>query len=62
MSMPSPDLVVRLRGFLDSEARSCSMDPGCVTPEYVWRMWGEGVSLEEIAAALPAARAGLWNS
>ena len=62
MSMPCPDLIVRLRDFLESEARSCSMDPGCVTPEYVWRMWGEGVSLEEIADALPAAREVLWCS
>ena len=61
MSMQGPDLIVRLRDFLESEARSCSMDPGCVTPEYVWRMWGEDVSVEEIAAALPAARAGVFK-
>ena len=28
-------LISRLREFLESEARSCSMDFGCVTPLYV---------------------------
>lgn len=32
-------IVDRLREFMESEARSCSMDPGCITPEYVYRMW-----------------------
>jgi len=34
------DLVKRLQDFIESEARSCSMDPDCITPEYVYRMWG----------------------
>ena len=34
-------IVDRLREFMESEARSCSMDPGCITPEYVYRMWVE---------------------
>lgn len=38
----------RLLEFIENEARSCSMDPGCITPEYVYRMWGGSVSLEEI--------------
>ena len=42
----------RLRQFLESEARSCSMDFGCITPEYVYRMWGGAVPIEEIADAL----------
>ncbi len=46
------DVVARLREFMDNEARSCSMDFGCVTPEYVYRMWGGSVPLEDIAAAL----------
>lgn len=46
------DVVARLREFMDNEARSCSMDFGCVTPEYVYRMWGGSVQLEDIAAAL----------
>lgn len=46
------ELITRLREFLESEARSCSMDPGCITPEYVYRMWGGKVPLEDIASAL----------
>ena len=38
----------RLRTFMENEARSCSMDFGCITPEYVYRMWGGAVPLEEI--------------
>lgn len=46
------DLLEKLRQFLESEARSCSMDPGCITPEYVFRMWGGQVPLEDIKAGL----------
>lgn len=46
------DLVSRLREFLDDEARSCSMDSGCVTPEYIQRMWGGTVVIEDIKNAL----------
>lgn len=46
------DLMSRLREFLDNEARSCSMDFGCVTPEYVYRMWGGAVAIEDIRDAL----------
>jgi hypothetical protein len=46
------DLTTRLKQFIEYEARSCSMDPGCITPEYVYRMWGGTVSLEEIEKAL----------
>jgi len=28
------------------------MDFGCVTPEYVYRMWGGSVALEDIEAAM----------
>ena len=42
----------RLREFLEDEARSGSMDFGCITPLYVYRMWGGAVSMEEIAADL----------
>lgn len=37
---------------MDIEAKSCSMDYGCITPEYVYRMWGGTVKLEEIEIAL----------
>lgn len=46
------DIVERLKSFLDNEARSCSMDYGCVTPLYVYRMWGGQVALDEIATGL----------
>ena len=46
------DFVARLREFMDEEAKSCSMDFGCITPEYVYRMWGGMVSIEEIRTAL----------
>lgn len=46
------DIVIRLREFMDNEAKSCSMDFGCVTPEYVYRMWGGTVALSDIVVAL----------
>ena len=46
------DIVSRLTEFLMNEARSCSMDFGCVTPQYVYRMWGGTVALEDIEAGL----------
>lgn len=42
------DVVARLREFLEQEARSCSMEYWCVTPLYVYRMWGGAVPMEEI--------------
>lgn len=42
------DIVRRLQEFMENEARSCSMDFGYVTPEYVYRMWGGKVPLNEI--------------
>lgn len=49
-------LVQRLKEFMENEARSCSMDFGCVTPEYVYRMWGGTVAIEEIANAMKEVR------
>lgn len=46
------DVVSRLKEFMEHEARSCSMDPGCITPEYVYRMWGGAVPLNEIEEAM----------
>lgn len=51
------DIVDRLREFLENEARSCSMDFGCVTPEYVFRSWGGSVAIDEIATGLMELRA-----
>ena len=44
-------IVTRLKDFIENETRSCSMDFGCITPQYVYRMWGGDVPLEEIEAA-----------
>ena len=49
-------LVIRLREFLEVEARSCSMDFGCITPLYVYRAWGQTVAIDEIAAGLAELR------
>lgn len=40
------------RSCLENEARSCSMDFGCVTPEYIQRMSGGMYSIDEIQAVL----------
>ena len=45
------DITERLRQFIENETRSCSMDFGCITPLYIYRMWGGVVALEEIEAA-----------
>ena len=50
------DIVDRLREFLENEARACSMDFGCVTPEYVFRSWGGSVTIDEIATGLTELR------
>ena len=42
------DIVLRIRDLIENEARSCSMDFGCITPLYVYRMLGGEVSLEKI--------------
>ncbi len=50
------EIVLRLKEFMENEARSCSMDFGCVTPEYVYRMWGGAVAIEDIATAMEEVR------
>lgn len=45
------DVVARLKDFIESVMRSCSMDYGCITPEYVQRAWGGRVAIEDIEAA-----------
>ena len=49
-------LVEKIKQFLENEARSCSMDFGCITPEYVSRMFGGTVPMDEIADALNEAK------
>lgn len=44
----SMDIVDRLRELIEDEARSCSMDFGCITPKYIHRMLGGTVPMEDI--------------
>jgi len=50
------DVKSLLKEFMENEARSGSMDFGCITPLYVYRMWGGAVPMEEIAAGLAEPR------
>ena len=50
--MKEESIIKRLQRFMEDEARSCSMDFGCVTPEYVQRMLGGEYSIDEIRDAL----------
>lgn len=54
--METNSITRRLREFLVDEARSGSMDFGCITPLYVYRMWGGAVRMEEISAGLSELR------
>lgn len=49
--MVMTEIVERLKEFMENEARSCSMDSGCVSPLYVYRLWGGSVPLEDITSA-----------
>ena len=42
--------------FMENEARSGSMDFGCITPLYVYRMWGGRVAIEDIERAMADVR------
>ena len=46
------EIVARLKAFIENEGKSCSMDPGLITPEYVYRMWGGTIPMEEIEEAM----------
>ncbi len=46
------DIVEILREFIENEARSCSMDFGCVTPLYVYRMFGGQYPMTDIENGL----------
>lgn len=43
---------LRIKELIEEEARSCSMDYGFVTPQYVYRMCGGTVALENVEAGL----------
>ncbi len=47
----------KLKEFLDNEARSGAMDFGCVTPLYVYRMFGGTMPIDEIEVALSKLKA-----
>jgi hypothetical protein len=55
------DVKSRLKEFMENEARSGSMDFGCITPLYVYRMWGGDVSLDEIESTLKEVRQAMFN-
>lgn len=50
--MTEKSLQDRLREFIEDEARSGSMDFGCITPLYVYRMWGGEIPMEDIEKGL----------
>lgn len=50
--MDRKDIINRVSDFIESEARSCSMDFGGITPEYVYRMLGGQYSIDEIQDVL----------
>ena len=50
--MDRQDIIKRLSAFIENETRSCSMDFGGITPEYVYRMWGGSIALEDIETAM----------
>lgn len=49
-------LRTQLIQFMENEARSGSMDFGCITPLYVYRMWGGRVAIEDIERAMADVR------
>lgn len=50
--MTDTTMIDRLKQFVESEMRSCSMDIGGITPLYVYRMWGGAVAIEDIATTM----------
>ena len=56
MVMTDSTLEERLQSFIECEGKSCSFDPELITPEYVYRMWGGAVAIEDIATAMEEVR------
>ena len=54
--MTDTTMIDRLKQFIESEMRSCSMDIGGITPLYVYRMWGGAVAIDEIDNAMEDVR------
>ncbi len=49
MVMTDTTMIDRLKQFVESEGKSCSFDPELITPEYVYRMWGGAVAIEDLS-------------
>lgn len=61
--MYNTGLLERLQSFIESEGKSYSFDPELITPEYVYRMWGGSVAIDEIATGLTELRREFrWNN
>ena len=54
--MTDTTMIDRLKQFVESEKRSCSIDVGGIIPLYVYRMWGGAVAIEDIATAMEEVR------
>jgi len=50
------NLILKIREFMENEARSGSMDFGCITPLYVYRMFGGQYSMDDIESGLAELR------
>ena len=46
------DVLSSLREFIENEVRSGSMDFGCITPLYIYRMWGGAIPMKDIENGL----------
>ena len=49
-------LIEKILAFMIDEARSCSMEPETMTAEYIARMWGGKVPVDEITEVLEDAK------
>lgn len=54
--MSDTTMMDRLKQFIESEIRSCSLDIGGITPLYVYRMWGGAVAIDDIATVMEEIR------
>jgi len=51
------EIIDRIREFVECEAKSCSMEPGLITPVYIYRMWGGTVEYKDIVSSLESIKA-----
>ena len=51
-----------LKDCIECEGMLCSLEPELITPEYVYRMWGGSIAIDEIATGLTELRMhGVWR-